>query len=171
MIGTSDIIHFLSIDISIICKRKTSFRLWHIHINNHTLPNPATFFFFFVYRFDVTDICSAEVWKHNHIITIINHVMDVFVWFVSCLKPSVCNFNSTGTHGTMIGYENNYKHVKEAHAIETVTDGAQGPGISPWDVTESFPACLLCFCTLCLLNRDQHHPEWLMIPTACHSPP
>lgn len=49
---------------------------------------------------------------YTHVTRIINRVMDVFVWLsISCIETSVCNLNSTGTLGTTIGCENDYKHV------------------------------------------------------------
>lgn len=102
-------------------------------------------------------LCSAEMKKkpYNHVTRIINHVMDVFVWLVIlCIKSSICNFNSTGTLSTMVGYKNDYTREGGSCCWGGVWR-CSGPGTrsSPWDVAECFPARPLCVCTLCWLSN------------------
>lgn len=112
---------------------------------------------------------SAEVRKkpYNHVTRIINNIMDVSSY------KNFSNLNSTGTLSAMIGYENDWKRMKECSSC--YGDGEwwrSGPGTSttPWDVTECFPAWLVCFCTLSWLNRCERHPGFrLMMPTVSHT--
>lgn len=116
---------------------------------------PVMLHFLYFHRY----LFFAEVRKkpYNHVTRIINRVLDAFVMLIiSCIKTSICNFNSTGTLSTMIGYENVYKHIKEGCSCYWEGEWwCSGPGTStsPWDVTECFPAWLICIRTLYWLNE------------------